>query len=50
MELRMKPDQELAAYFTPVFTTEAALQRYQAFKDFVKSVLKEGVDFGKNPG
>ena len=46
----MKPDQELAAYFTPVFTTETALQRYQAFKDFVKSILKEGIDFGKNPG
>ncbi|MBV9227385.1 MAG: hypothetical protein JOY85_25395, partial [Acidobacteriaceae bacterium] len=41
---------DLAANFMPVFTTEAALQRYQAFKDFVKGVLKEGIDFGKNPG
>jgi hypothetical protein len=41
---------DLAANFMPVFTTETALQRYQAFKDFVKSVLKEGIDFGKNPG
>ncbi len=41
---------DLAANFMPVFTTETALQRYQAFKDFVKGVLKEGVDFGKNPG
>src|SRR5947209_19157397 len=49
-EFRMKPDQQLTAYFTPVFTTETALQRYQAFKDFVKSVLREGIDFGKNPG
>ena len=41
---------DLAANFMPVFTTETALQRYQAFKDFVKGVLKEGIDFGKNPG
>ena len=41
---------DLAANFMPVFTTETALQRYQAFKDFVKGVLREGIDFGKNPG
>jgi hypothetical protein len=43
-------DQELAAQFSPIFTTESALQRYQQFKDFVRGVLKEGVDFGKIPG
>jgi hypothetical protein len=43
-------DQDLAAQFSPIFTTDSALQRYQQFKDFVRGVLKEGVDFGKVPG
>ena len=49
-EHKVIPENELATNFTPVFTTETARQRYQAFKDFVKSVLREDVDFGKNPG
>ena len=36
--------------FMPIFTKDLALERYQAFKDFVKGVLHEGVDFGKVPG
>jgi hypothetical protein len=46
----VKSPVDLAANFMPIFTTDTALQRYQAFKDFVKGVLKEGTDFGKNPG
>ena len=41
---------ELAENFLPIFTSEVALERYQAFKDFVSRVLKAGVDYGKVPG
>src|SRR3982751_2528882 len=41
---------ELAENFLPIFTSEVALERYQAFKDFVSRVLKVGVDYGKVPG
>ena len=50
LSLTHHKEQELAAQFSPIFTTESALQRYQQFKDFVRGVLKENVDFGKIPG
>ena len=46
----MEETNELAQNFLPIFTKEVALQRYQDVKDFVDSVLKEGVDYGKNAG
>ena len=36
--------------FMPVMRPREALERYQAFKDFVEDVLRPGVDFGVIPG
>jgi hypothetical protein len=45
-----QPRTELAERFLPVFDLPTALIRYQGFKDFVESILHEGVDFGTVPG
>lgn len=41
---------EPAPSFMPVMRPHEALERYQAFKDFVEDVLRPGVDFGVIPG
>jgi len=37
-------------FIAPVADITTALRRYQAVKDFIGAVLKEGVDYGKVPG
>jgi hypothetical protein len=39
-----------SAYLAPITDVKTALMRYQAVKDFIGSILKEGVDYGKIPG
>ena len=38
------------SFLSPVVDIHAAIQRYQAMKDFISAVLKESVDYGKIPG
>jgi len=45
----MEETNELAQNFLPIFTKEVALQRYQDVKDFVDSVLKEGLTTARTP-
>lgn len=37
-------------FIAPVADVQTALRRYQAVKDFISEVLREGVDYGKVPG
>lgn len=50
----MQPAAELAVnnphFIMPLADIQMARARYQAVKDFIDSILKEGVDFGKIPG
>lgn len=40
----------IAADFMPIMGVAQAVQRYETFRNFVETVLKEGVDFGVIPG
>ena len=37
-------------FIAPAADLQTAMHRYQAVKDFIGNILKEGVDFGKIPG
>jgi hypothetical protein len=39
-----------SAFLAPVADVRTALMRYQAVKDFIGGVLREGTDYGKIPG
>lgn len=42
--------QQTNSFITPVADIATALHRYQAVKEFISGVLREGVDYGKIPG
>ena len=46
----IKIDHDSSNYITPVANIRDALDRYNAFGDFVSEILKSGIDYGEIPG